>query len=130
MISSTMPSAKYSCRAPPKDATYGSPGVGTPPHFIGAQLARADGFEYTHVPYRGNLAAKQDLLAGQIASAMLTIDSAPLSIVREHSSAGNDGASTKCSSPRRTNIQGIWIPNAGEIGFVGNLPPSRNAPDD
>jgi tripartite-type tricarboxylate transporter receptor subunit TctC len=63
------------CRANPKQATYGSPGAGTSPHFIGVQLGRAAGFEYIHVPYQGNAPAAQDVLGGQIASSVLTIDS-------------------------------------------------------
>ncbi len=63
------------CRANPAQATYGSPGAGTSPHFIGVQFGRAAGFEYIHVPYQGNAPAAQDVLGGQIASSVLTIDS-------------------------------------------------------
>ena len=62
------------CRANPRQATYGSPGAGTSPHFIGVQLGRAAGFEYTHVPYQGNAPAALDVLGGQIASSVVTID--------------------------------------------------------
>jgi tripartite-type tricarboxylate transporter receptor subunit TctC len=63
------------CRANPSQATYGSPGAGSAPHFMGVELARAAGFEFIHVPYQGNAPAAQDLLGGQIASSVLTIDS-------------------------------------------------------
>jgi tripartite-type tricarboxylate transporter receptor subunit TctC len=63
------------CRANPSRATYGSPGAGTSPHFVGVQLSRAAGFEYIHVPYQGNAPAAQAVLGGQIASSLLTIDS-------------------------------------------------------
>jgi tripartite-type tricarboxylate transporter receptor subunit TctC len=63
------------CRANPTLANYGSPGAGTSPHFIGVQFGRAAGFEYIHVPYQGNAPAAQDVLGGQIASSVLTIDS-------------------------------------------------------
>jgi tripartite-type tricarboxylate transporter receptor subunit TctC len=63
------------CRANPAHATYGSPGAGSSPHFVGVQLARAAGFEYIHVPYQGNAPAAQAVLGGQIASSVLTIDS-------------------------------------------------------
>jgi tripartite-type tricarboxylate transporter receptor subunit TctC len=62
------------CRANPEEATYGSPGAGSPLHFTGVQLARAAGFEYLHVPYQGAAPVLQDLLAGQIASGILPID--------------------------------------------------------
>ena len=54
------------CRANPKLATYGSPGAGTRPHFLGKALARAAGFEFVHLPYKGGAPAIQDLLGGQI----------------------------------------------------------------
>src|SRR5215468_9825953 len=41
------------CRANPKHATYGSPGGGTRPHFLGVTLARAAGFDFVHLPYKG-----------------------------------------------------------------------------
>ena len=60
------------CRANPKQATYGTLGVGTPHHLLGFMLARAANFELTHVPYQG-AAAIQDLLAGQIAATIYPI---------------------------------------------------------
>ncbi|MDF0520329.1 tripartite tricarboxylate transporter substrate-binding protein [Bradyrhizobium yuanmingense] len=62
------------CRANAGDATYGTPGVGTSLHLIGAALGRSAGFEFLHVPYQGR-AAIQDLLKGEIASAIMPIDS-------------------------------------------------------
>jgi tripartite-type tricarboxylate transporter receptor subunit TctC len=49
------------CRANPKLATYGSPGEGTRPHFMGASLARSAGVEMIHVPYKGGPPVVQDL---------------------------------------------------------------------
>ncbi|MCA1395161.1 tripartite tricarboxylate transporter substrate-binding protein [Bradyrhizobium sp. BRP56] len=62
------------CRANPTQATYGTPGVGTTLHFIGAMLGRTAGFDHLHVPYQGR-GAVQDLLKGEIASAVMPIDS-------------------------------------------------------
>ena len=41
------------CLANPKHATYGTAGVGTTLHFIGAMLGRTAGFAFLHVPYQG-----------------------------------------------------------------------------
>ena len=49
-------------------ASYGSPGAGSPPHFVGALLDKESGVELNHVPYRGTVPGIQDLLGGQIAS--------------------------------------------------------------
>lgn len=61
------------CRANPKLATFGSPGAGTLPHFLGASLARAAGFEFVHLPYKGGVQAIQDLLARQLPAAVFTL---------------------------------------------------------
>jgi tripartite-type tricarboxylate transporter receptor subunit TctC len=53
-------------KANPKDASYGSPGAGTPPHFLGALLSKESGVELSHVPYRGSAPGIQDLLGGQV----------------------------------------------------------------
>jgi tripartite-type tricarboxylate transporter receptor subunit TctC len=62
------------CRSNPHQATYGSPAAGSPLHFTGVQLARAADFTFIHVPYQGTAPATQELLSGQIASTILTID--------------------------------------------------------
>jgi tripartite-type tricarboxylate transporter receptor subunit TctC len=64
------------CRANPKHATYGSPGEGTRPHFMGASFAREAGLEMTHVPYKGGPPIVQDLLAGQIACSLTVVSNA------------------------------------------------------
>jgi tripartite-type tricarboxylate transporter receptor subunit TctC len=61
------------CRANPKLATFGTSGVGARPHFLGAALSHAAGFEFTHVPYKGGTPATQDVLGGQIAAAINVI---------------------------------------------------------
>jgi tripartite-type tricarboxylate transporter receptor subunit TctC len=52
--------------ANPAQALYGSPGIGTGPHFTGIEFARLSGLNLRHVPYRGTPAALPDLLAGRI----------------------------------------------------------------
>jgi len=53
-------------RAQPGEVAYGSPAIGSGPHFIGGRLGRALGARFTHVPYRGSAPALQDLLAGRV----------------------------------------------------------------
>jgi tripartite-type tricarboxylate transporter receptor subunit TctC len=61
------------CRENPTVATYGTGGAGTHPHFLGVTLARAAGFEFVHAPYKGGVAAVQDLLGGHLAACISTI---------------------------------------------------------
>jgi tripartite-type tricarboxylate transporter receptor subunit TctC len=58
-------------KANPKDASYGSPGAGSTPHFLGALLGIHSGVELKHVPYRGSIPGVTDVVGGQIA-AMVT----------------------------------------------------------
>jgi tripartite-type tricarboxylate transporter receptor subunit TctC len=60
------------CRANPKLATYGTPGVGSTLHLIGAMLGRGAEFEYLHIPYQGR-AAIEDVAKGEIASAIMPL---------------------------------------------------------
>src|SRR5436190_10212789 len=53
-------------RANPEQAIYGSPGVGTGPHLVALELARALGLHLRHVAYRGTAAALPDLFTGRI----------------------------------------------------------------
>jgi len=55
-------------KAHPDKASYGSPGAGTPPHFVGALLAKESGIDFSHVPYRGTVPGIQDLIGGQLTS--------------------------------------------------------------
>jgi tripartite-type tricarboxylate transporter receptor subunit TctC len=50
----------------PGQLTYGSPGIGTPPHMAGELFQRMAGIRITHVPYRGGAQAVSDLIGGQI----------------------------------------------------------------
>ena len=61
------------CRANPTQSAYGTPGAGSPMHLLGAMLANAAGFKYLHVPYQGSCPATQDVLSGQIASAIVPV---------------------------------------------------------
>ena len=50
----------------PDKATYGSPGTGSLPHFLGTMLAKEVGIEWLHVPYPGAAPAVQDLLGARL----------------------------------------------------------------
>jgi tripartite-type tricarboxylate transporter receptor subunit TctC len=53
-------------KADPKSATYGSPGLGTLPHFMGVMLEQSTGVAMTHVPFQGGGPANNALLGGHI----------------------------------------------------------------
>ena len=53
-------------KADPKSATYGSPGLGTLPHFMGVLMEQSTGIAFTHVPFQGGAPANTALLGGHI----------------------------------------------------------------
>lgn len=59
-------------KANPKDASFGSAGLGGHTHFTGLELGRAAGIELNVVPYRGNGPLTTDLLGGQVLSGIMT----------------------------------------------------------
>ena len=53
-------------RATPGKLSYGSAGIGTPPHLAGELFSRAAGIDVLHVPYKGAPLAIQDLVGGRL----------------------------------------------------------------
>jgi len=98
------------CRANPKTATYGTPGVGSRPHFLGAILAQAAKFDFVHVPYKGAAPSMQDLLAGQIPAALNVISTA-----LPHIEAGRVRALATTAPSRSPLLPGV--PTAREVGY-------------
>jgi tripartite-type tricarboxylate transporter receptor subunit TctC len=55
-------------RARPGELSYGSSGIGSSTHLFGEMFKARAGIEMVHVPYRGQAAALEDLIAGRIAA--------------------------------------------------------------
>src|SRR5690606_21204576 len=70
------------CKANPEQATFGSAGSGNMAHFAGTMIADALGAKLTHVPYKGEAPAIQDVIGGQIAAGVNVL-SAPLPFALE-----------------------------------------------
>jgi tripartite-type tricarboxylate transporter receptor subunit TctC len=98
------------CRANPKLASYGSPGEGTRPHFMGVSFARAAGVEMTHVPYKGGPPVVQDLLAGQIAAGVIVVSN-----VLPHIQSGKLRALATTAAQRGSVLPDV--PTAREAGY-------------
>src|SRR5262249_51941630 len=56
-----------------KPLTYASPGPGSPMHVLGEWLNRSAGVKITHVPYRGVAPSLNDVVAGNVNTAWLTV---------------------------------------------------------
>lgn len=103
--------------ANPASASYGSPGAGTEPHFIGTELERLSGVKLTHVPYRGGAQAMNDLAGGHLAAVI----SAVPNLVAQ-SQAGKIRVLATTGSQRSAYLP--QVPTIAEAGFPeisGNL---------
>ncbi|MCA0240044.1 MAG: tripartite tricarboxylate transporter substrate binding protein [Proteobacteria bacterium] len=60
----------------PGKLTYGSYGQGSGGHFVGELLNAAAGIETTHVPYKGEAPAIQDVLGGQVDAVIASLGGA------------------------------------------------------
>jgi tripartite-type tricarboxylate transporter receptor subunit TctC len=58
--------AEFIAYAKTKDLNFGSAGIGSQVHMAGENLTFAAGIPATHIPYKGESAALNDLVAGQI----------------------------------------------------------------
>lgn len=58
-------------KSKPNQVTYGSSGQGSIQHLVGELFAQQMGMDLLHVPYKGGGQAINDVLAGQIATAVL-----------------------------------------------------------
>lgn len=98
-------------RSNPGKASFGTPGLGTPQHFLGASLAKTAGVDLAHVPYRGGAQALTDVLGGRTSSLITT---EPL-VVPLH--AKKELNALIVTSPQR-NLKMADVPTAQESGFV------------
>lgn len=53
-------------KSDPTSASYGTPGAGTLPHFMGVLLEQSTGISLNHVPFQGGAPANNALLGGHI----------------------------------------------------------------
>jgi tripartite-type tricarboxylate transporter receptor subunit TctC len=63
-------------KAAPESVSYGSPGIGSAQHLLGEIVSQRAGVKLLHAPYRGGAQVTNDLLAGVLNSAVLTLSTA------------------------------------------------------
>ena len=98
------------CRSNPAQSSYGSPGAGSPLHFLGVMLSRAAKFEYLHVPFQGTAPSIQSLLGSQIASCI-----SPIGPFIPHVKAGTLRALATTGAQRSPQLPDV--PTIAEAGY-------------
>jgi len=117
-------------KANPTLANYGSPGAGSPPHFVGALLAKDSGVDLRHVPYRGSAPGIQDLLGGQVAAF-----SSPIGDYLPHLKSGKlrllatSAAKRTRFTPDVASYAEQGYPDLGITEWYGFFLPPKAAPD-
>jgi len=61
------------CKENPAKANFGSPAPGSTPHLLGILLSKLSAVDLTHIGYRGDAPALQDLMGGQVSSYSSTV---------------------------------------------------------
>jgi tripartite-type tricarboxylate transporter receptor subunit TctC len=110
-------------KASPGKVNMASSGSGSPPHVAGELFKMMTGIKMVHVPYRGDIPAITDLLAGQVQVYFGTL---PASI--EYVKAGNLRALAVTGATRSEALPDI--PTVGEIlpGYEATIWNGLNAP--
>jgi tripartite-type tricarboxylate transporter receptor subunit TctC len=99
-------------KAAPGKLTYGSNGMGTAQHLIGAQFEQNAGVSLVHVPYKGSGPLSTDLLGGQI---NMTFDT--ITPVLQHVKSGKLRALAVTTSKRSPALPDV--PTLDESGLKG-----------
>ena len=99
-------------RTTPGGIDYGSPGVGSPQHLAMERLAAEAGLRLNHVVYRGGAPALADMIAGRLASQMMTWATGA-----EAARAGQVRVLATASARRMAALP--EVPTLAELGLAG-----------
>jgi len=107
--------------------TYATPGAGSLAHLAAELLARAGGFEMTHVPYRGVSAALTDVLRGEVTMTFAQLSTAKPLIdngqLRALGVASRERSAVLPDVP--TIAEAAGIPGFEAVSWYGLMAPAR-----
>ena len=110
----------------PREASYGTAGAGSAPHFLGVMINQTTGTELLHVPYKGAAPMQADLMGGQIASGIESLTN----LIELHR-AGKvrilavSGAGRSPLAPSIPTFREQGLTNSDAVGWVGVFAPAR-----
>jgi tripartite-type tricarboxylate transporter receptor subunit TctC len=110
--------------------TFASAGMGTASHLAGELFKSMAKIEMTHVPYKGNVPAITDLLAGQTSLLFATMPT-----VLPHAKAGKlralatIGAARSAAAPDLPTVAESALPGFDVTNWIGLFAPAGTPPD-
>ena len=97
-------------RDPKSKASFGSPGAGTIPHFIGQGFTQRTQTDIVHVPYKGSALTMVDLMGGNV-----SLGVSPLADAIEHHRNGKVRILATTGSQRSSALKDV--PTLKEVGI-------------
>jgi len=117
----TLPELISYVKQHPKTLTYGTPGVGTPPHLAMEELASLAGMELLHMPYKGIAENNAALLGGHIDIISDSSGWAPLVDAGKFRLLATYGYQRSARYPQVPTLRevGYDVVSPGPIGLIG-----------
>ena len=116
-------------RAQPGKVIYASGGSGSAPHLIGEVFRLRAGAEFLHVPYKGSVPAKIDLMAGRVQVFFTGVPSVVSELKAGTLRAlGVTSAKRSASLPDVPSIAEAGLPGFDVSPWFGVLAPARTPP--
>jgi len=113
-------------KANPTKAGYATSGAGSLPHFFGVLLGRGIGVEMVHVPYKGSAAYTNDLLGGQVATAVDAIaDLSELHRAGKVKILASSGAARSTALPDVPTFNELGVKGVEAMGWFGFFAPAK-----
>lgn len=113
-------------KANPAKAGYATSGAGSLPHFFGVLLGRGIGVEMVHVPYKGSAAYTNDLLGGQVATAVDAIaDLTELHRAGKVKILASSGAARSTALPDVPTFNELGVKGVEAMGWFGFFAPAK-----
>jgi tripartite-type tricarboxylate transporter receptor subunit TctC len=126
----TVPELIAYARANPGKLTFASAGMGTASHLAGELFKSMAKVDMNHIPYKGNVPAITDLLAGQTSLIFATMPT-----VLPHVKAGKlrplatIGAERSAAAPDLPTVAEAGLPGFAVTNWVGFFAPARTPTD-
>lgn len=117
----TLPELINHVKQHPKTVTYGSPGVGTPPHLAMEELSSLAGMQLLHMPYKGIAENNAALLGGHIDVVSDSSGWAPLVDAGKFRLLATYGYQRSARYPQVPTLReaGYDMVSPGPIGLIG-----------